>query len=189
MIIVKMRVRKTCTSATKFQYESSKIFVRFRFSHEFWIEGLSKIFCVLHGETFSFRCYSQRKYPLCILAMSHFQCQHFVKSRPAERRGGKGNRLPQGLVLWGASDCKGLILKNSSKWIKSFNPEWNSFWSTGNNVKVGGGASLWMTTFLQASCCLSGSLVKSTECICCIILIFVGLMFLELLWSIRTWTF
>ena len=51
--------------------------------------------------------------------------------------GGKGGRLPQGLVLWGASDCKGLILKNSSKCVKGLNPEWNSFWRIGDNLKVG----------------------------------------------------
>ena len=148
MIIVKIRMRTIYTRPMKFQYESSKISVRFLFSHEFWIEGLSKIFGTLHGATFSFRPYSQRKYlRLCMLAMNHFQWKNFVKSRPAGRgtRGGgdKEGRLIQGLVLWGASDCKGLILKNSSKCLNGLNPKRNSFWRIGHNVKVGGQASGW----------------------------------------------
>ena len=40
-----------------------------------------------------------------------------------QRVGGKGGRLPQGLVLQGALDCKSLFLKNSPKCLKGLNPE------------------------------------------------------------------
>ena len=47
-----------------------------------------------------------------------------------------GVRSPQGLVLWEASDCTGLILKNFSKCLKGLNPEWSSFRRIDHNLKV-----------------------------------------------------
>ena len=150
MIIVKIRMRTICTKPKKFPYKSSKISVRFRFSHEFWIiEGLSKIFGALRRATFSFRPYSQRKYPrLRMLAMNHFQCKHFGKSRPAgreDKKGARGADWPRASYSEGPQIVRALFLRNPQNALMALIP-WTKLFLAHRPYCEGWGASLWMTT-------------------------------------------
>ena len=144
MIIVKIRVRTICTSPTKFlcvfvfpMNLESRDCLKYLAS---WVGQHSVLGLTVRENTQNCACWHWTTFSASILWKAGLQ-----------RGGRQGGQIAQGLVLWGASDCKGLIPKNSSKCLKGLNPEWNSYWSIGNNVKLGGGggASLWMTTLLR----------------------------------------